>query len=115
MSNHDQEYRFRLPPNSMFQCSNSFLKLLYITTKQKVKVLLKHFGGHIQKATYSKTGKFRQRTQMLCENICRLSVGWKVRSVLFNFRCQLGTAQSHLVGLLRSDWPVALSLRNCLN
>lgn len=105
MSNHDQEYRFRLPPNSMFQCSNSLLKLLYITTKQKVKVLLKHFGGNIRKATYSKTGKFHHRTQMLSENV---SVGWKVRSVLFSFRCQLGTAQSHLVGLLRSWiglWP----------
>lgn len=52
---------------------------------------------------------------MLSESICRLSVGWKVRSVLVSFRCQLGTAQSHLVGLLRSDWPVALSMRNCLN
>lgn len=112
MSNHDQKYRFRY---SMFQCSNSFLKLLYITAKQKLKVLLKHFGRNIQKATYSKTGKFRRRTQMLSESICRLSVSWKVRSALVSFRCQLGTVQSNLVRLLRSDWSVALSMRNCLN
>lgn len=41
-------------------------------------------------------------------------------SVLVSFSCQLDTAQSHLKGgsvqrLPRSDWPVAMSVRDCPN